>query len=67
MDEQKDSRSLKKRNQAWKRFQCSPSYLLQAKYKDLRNKVSKMIWAAMAKLLVQLADKIKEDAKTFYV
>jgi len=63
---EKICRSLKKRNQAWKRFICSPSYLLEAKYKDIRNNVSKMIMAAKANFEVMLAEKIKEDTKPFY-
>lgn len=59
-------KGIEKREQAWKRLIKSPSYLLDAKYKLIRNKVTKMIRKAKMKFEVLLANRIKEDAKTFY-
>lgn len=63
---QKIRREINRRDQAWKRFQSSPSYIREAKYKSIRNRVTKIIRKEKGKFEFLLADKIKEDAKSFY-
>lgn len=59
-------KEIKKRNRAWKRLREAPSFLLEEKYKKLRNRVAQKIRSAKANFEIQLADKIKDDSKTFY-
>lgn len=59
-------RDIKSRNKAWGRFKDAPSFALEHRYKKLRNMVVNKIKLAKSNFEVHLANKIKEDSKSFY-
>jgi len=62
----KIKRDIRKRNKIWNMFNKYPTLLNEKKYKECRNKVNSEIRIAKREYETSLADKIKEDPKSFY-
>ena len=57
---------IRKRNRYWERFRKWPTFKAEMEYKRARNRVTSAIRRAKEKFEHTLAEKIKEDPKSFY-
>ena len=59
-------KKIKKRNKIWSKYRDNPNFNALNQYKSLRNQITNDIRKAKRKFEMNLADRIKEDPKTFY-
>jgi len=64
--DEKKRKLIEERKKAWKKSKDRPSYVNQARYKKMRNEVTKEIREAKISFEYKLAENIKEDPKTCY-